>query len=183
MPPGAIGGRINERRAASAGIVACVCGMCGQAHRIERRDRPVDTPADRRRIEKTARVRDDSELAEQSESGTLAMPARVEVLPIGVVLAVSLVVQVRTTGEVFAWSAVDTRSPVFLVSNAAVEEKFGGRCACGSVGQDGRIRTQCSGSDRAQKWIVVEFDRLTQCRVERPIGRKRRRNAQAYRDR
>src|SRR6266481_1263017 len=106
MPPSAIGGGINERRAASAGIVACVRGVCGQAHGIQGRDRPVDTPADRRRIQKAARVRDDSELAEQSESGTLAMPAGVEVLPIGVVFAVSLVVQVRTTGEVFAWSAV-----------------------------------------------------------------------------
>jgi len=140
-------------------------------------------PADRRRIEKAARVRDDSELAEQSESGTLAMPAGLEVLPIGVVFAVSLVVHVRTTREVFALSAVYPRAPVFLVSDAAVEEKFGGRCACGSVGQDGRIRTERSGRDRAQKWIVVEFDRLAQCRVERPIGRKRRRNAQAYRDR
>src|SRR3981081_3298977 len=98
------------------------------------------------------------------------MPVGIEVLPIGVVLAVSLVVQVRTTGEVFAWSAVDTRSPVFLIADAAVEEKFGGRGACGSVGQDGRIRTQCSGRDRAQKWIVVEFDRLTQCRIERPVN-------------
>jgi len=34
MPPGAIGGRVNERRAASAGIVACVRGVCGQAHGI-----------------------------------------------------------------------------------------------------------------------------------------------------
>src|SRR5713226_5370404 len=177
MPPGTVGGCVNERRAASAGIVACVRGVRGQAYGVQSRDRPVYAPADRRRIEKAARVRDDSELAEQSESGTLAMPARVEVLPIGVVLAVSLVVQVRTTGEVFAWSAVDTRSPVFLISDAAIKEKFGGRCACGSVGQDGRIRTQCSGRDCAQKWIVVEFDRLTQCRVERPIGRKRRRNA------
>src|SRR6266852_1979913 len=140
MPPGSACGRVNERRAASAGIVACIRRVCGQAHGIQSRDRPVDTPADRRRIEKAARVRDDSELAEQSESGTLAMPARVEILPIGVVLAVSLVVQVRTTGEVFAWTAVYPRAPVFLVSDAAIKEKFGGRCACGSVCQDGRIR-------------------------------------------
>src|SRR5437879_4547200 len=111
--------------------------MCRDADGIARRDRPVDTAAGRGRIEKAAGRGDDRKLPKQGKGRAGAVPTGLEILSIGVVLAIRLVMKVRAARKIFALYAVDPWSPVFLIAHIAIKNELRNRRTRGRVGRNG----------------------------------------------